>query len=353
MKKKTHINKLAALLSATALAAPVAVLADSHDENERAEIYGFVNLSVDWEGYEGKGDGDDGNLAMNTSLSHFGFRGQEELEDGLTAIYQAEVEWNYTGDQEVAGNDGPVTQVRDSFVGLEGDFGRLTLGRQAFGNQFVYDGPNADWVGQVGTAGGVLSHEAGGRLDNVIRYSELDVGPLGAEFSLVPQAGTESRHHGYNARFTYDEGPLSGGFTLWYISDEDDYAIYSLGGRYDLGDMIVSGHFSGQIHDKDDNDDMGMSFGLTIPWNDTGRIKGIVSHFLADAGNNDYTNIAGGYDHIFSDRTKMRFALAATLNDEDSDATPYSYDMYGPSSGVEPAADETHWTASVNLRHSF
>ncbi|MCG5531475.1 porin [Halorhodospira halochloris] len=391
MKKKTHINKLAALLSATALAAPVAVLADSHDENERVEVYGFVNLSVDWEGYDGFENPDDpdwnvpetedGSLAMNTAVSHFGFRGQEELDGGLTAIYQAEVEWVYTGDGEGSpGNGEPISQVRDSFVGLEGDFGRLTLGRQTFGNQFVYDGPNADWVGQAGTAGGVLALHAplsvpwddvtnmdgfenvGGRLNNVVRYTSPDFGPIGVVASIVPGGNGQGDpdDHGYNMRVTYDDGAgISGAATLWHIDSfdgDEDMTLYSFGGRYEMDALTFGAQFSGRSYDHDDEtdaDDMGVSLGAMMPMGDTGRVKGILSHFMADESDSDYTTIAAGYDHIFSDRTELRFAVAATLNDDKTNVTPHSYDMYGPSSGVIPNYDETHTTASVNLRHSF
>ncbi|BAU58469.1 outer membrane porin protein 32 precursor [Halorhodospira halochloris] len=378
MKKNTHINKLAALLSATALAAPVAVLADSHDENERVEVYGFVNLSVDWEGYDGTDDSEDGDLAMNTGSSHFGFRGQEELDGGLKAIYQAELEWTYTGDTRgtpgerddeeytyyddandeqtgyISIGDSFITQVRDSFVGLEGDFGRLTLGRQSLSNQFVWDGPGADWIAQVGTPGEALGFGTSGRANNVIRYTN-DFGAIGTVLSLVPGHGEDPDDHAYNARATFNDGPLSSAFTLWQVTDNegDDFTLISLAGRYDLDFMVLSAQFSGQSHDADDSDHTGASFGFMMPMGNTGRIKGIVSQFMSDDDDDDFTTVAAGYDHIFSDRTELRLAVAATINDEERSSTPHTHGMYGPSSGVDPAADETHTTVSANLRHSF
>ena len=361
MKQQNYLKTLATLVSAGALAAPMAVLAD--DAPEPPEVYGFVNLSVDYEGYKGGPGSDDGNIGMNTGSSHFGFRGEEELDGGLKTIYQAEVGWTYTGDNNGTPAGGPtdeITQVRDSFVGLAGDFGRLTLGRQSFGNQFVYDGPGADWVAQVGTPGGVLSinPNLGSRLNNVIRYSGLDVGPMATEFSLVPggMKNGAPEDHAYNARFTLDQGPLSSAFTLWQITNADgrnDVTLYSLAGRYAMDALTLSAQVSGVNTDANNASDTGISFGAMMPMGETARVKGIVSQFMAEADDSNYTTIAAGYDRILSDRTELRFAFASTRNDEFSSATPHAYGVYGPSSGVTPDTDETHTTVSANLRHSF
>lgn len=355
MTRIPHKKKLATLISASALAAPMAVLAN--DNPELPEVYGFVNLSVDYEGYTGAPGSEDGSIGMNTGVSHFGFRGQEDLDGGLKAIYQAEVGWTYTGDNTGTpastspAADDEITQVRDSFVGLEGEFGRLTLGRQSFGNQFVYDGPGADWVAQVGTPGAVLGLFSGGRMNNVIRYSNK-FGALSTQLSLAPgEGGSEPSDHAYNAKVSYADGPMSGSFTLWQGADT---SLASLAGRFDTGAMTLSAQFSGQTSDDSTvGDDNGLSLGAMMPMGDTARVKAIFSQFMAEADDSNYNTVAAGYDRILSERTEVRFAVAATMNDANSRATPHAWGMYGPSSGVTPAADETHTTVSANLRHSF
>ncbi|MBK1735538.1 hypothetical protein CKO15_09630 [Halorhodospira abdelmalekii] len=380
MKLKNPTKKIIAAVGATALAAPLAVLADGH--SERAQVYGFVNLSVDYEGYKAADnlvddegnprEVEDGNLAMNTGSSHFGLRGSEDLGGGLSAVYQAELEWTYTGDVQGSGGGGQfITQVRDSYVGLDGEFGRLTLGRQVLGNQFVYDGPGRDWIAQVGTSGGALSmgwwgenddgdvvwNGWGSRANNMIRYTAPSSGALNLVFSFVPGHFGVADEHTVGARAAYAEGPLSFGATLWHHMGDDAISLFSLGGRYDFGAVTLGAQFSAQSHDADDfdNDHSAVALGAMMPLGNTGRVKGIVTQHMDDGDDLDYTTIAAGYDHIFSSRTELRFAVAATLNDENRNVTPHAYGIYGPSSieRGDIAADETHMTVSANLRHSF
>lgn len=360
---------ITAAAAATALAAPGAVLAD-----EGPTVYGFVNLSVDYEGYEGAGNSPDGDLAMNTGLSHFGIRGSETLDNGMEAIYQAEVGWTYTGDvagtpgegeewtvqiegeDETVQDDDLITQNRDSFVGLRGDFGQVTFGRQSAANQFVYNGPGKEWVAQVGTPAGALNMDLGSRYNNMIRYTAPGGDNVDAQLSFVPSEGEEPGDHVYNAYASYGQGPASAAVSLWHAMDASaagDDTVASLAARYDLGFVQLGAQASAQDSDRQDADDMAYSLGMSAPFGDGNRVKAIVTQLSADADDSDYTTAALGYDRILSERTELRFAVASTYNDENSSATPHAYGAYGPSSGVTPAADETHTTLSANLRHSF
>jgi len=369
---------ITAAAAATALAAPGAVLAD-----EGPTVYGFVNLSLDYEGYEGAPGSEDGDLAMNTGLSHFGIRGSETLDNGLEAIYQAEVGWTYTGDatgtpgeneevtiagEEYDPDDDWITQSRDSFVGLRGDLGQVTFGRQSAANQFVYNGPGKEWVAQVGTPAGALHMGLPSRYNNMVRYvapggQTGGGGEVDAQLSLVPSEGEEPGDHVYNAHASYSQGPASAAVALWYgqgiATDSDgnhtgeDVSVGSLAARYDLGFVQLGAQASARDSDQDNYNDMAYSLGMSAPFGDGNRVKAIVTQFSADADDSDYTTSALGYDRILSERTELRFAVASTFNDDESDVTPHAYGAYGPSSGVTPAADETHTTLSANLRHSF
>ncbi len=362
---------ITAAAAATALAAPGAVLAD-----EGPTVYGFVNLSADYEGYDGGPDSEDGDLAMNTGLSHFGFRGSETLDNGLEAVYQAEVGWTYTGDstgtpgenkkvtiagEEYDPDDDWITQSRDSFVGLRGDFGQVTFGRQSAANQFVYDGPGKEWVAQVGTPAGAIHMGMPSRYNNMVRYNApggqtAGGGEVDAQLSFVPSEGEEPGDHIYNARASYSQGPASGAVSLWHEMDataDGDNTVASLAARYDLGFVQLGAQASGRNSDASDKDDMAYSLGMSAPFGGNNRAKAIVTQLSADADDSDYTTAALGYDRILSERTELRFAVASTFNDDESDVTPHAYGAYGPSSGVTPDTNETHTTLSANLRHSF
>ncbi len=374
-------RKIATVAAVTALAAPAAVLAD-----EGPTVYGFVNLSLDYEGYEDANDSsNDGDLAMNTGLSHFGIRGAEDLDNGMEAIYQAEVGWTYTGDAtgtpaeggertltyegkeyKVDADDDWITQMRDSFVGLRGEFGQATFGRQSAANQFVYDGPGKEWVAQVGTPAGALHQSLPSRYDNTVRYQApggmtAGGGEVDAQLSFVPSEGEHPGDNIYNAYASLSDGPASGSVSLWHgegIAEDGngnygDASVASLAARYDLEVVKLSAQLSAQDSDADEADNQAYALGMSAPFGERNRVKAVVTQFSADAAESDYTTAALGYDRFLSERTELRFAVASTFNDDNSDATPHAYGAYGPSSGVDPAAGETQSTVSANLRHTF
>lgn len=103
------------------------------------EIYGRANLGFDH--YQAKGSSvagadRDGRFRVFENSSRVGFRGTEDLGGGLKALFQIE-----SGVAMDSGNDlgqgGQTNESagfwapRDSFVGLDSNWGRLTFGRQS------------------------------------------------------------------------------------------------------------------------------------------------------------------------------------------------------------------------------
>lgn len=106
-------KKLLTIAVAAALAAPVAVMAD-------VTVYGQMHYSYDWvEGApSGKGGSDVSEDATGVSRSsRIGFKGAEDLGGGLKAVWQIE--------GQVDSN----VSLRNTFVGLSGDFGTILAGR--------------------------------------------------------------------------------------------------------------------------------------------------------------------------------------------------------------------------------
>ena len=119
------IKRLLALAVGAAIAAPVSTLAST-------ELYGRINLSVDhFDGKEagvpaGIGyDGSSGSYELNSNKSYFGIRGGADFSSGLRGIYQ--LEFGVSADEGVTGDD--LIFTRNSFLGLQSDFGTLKAGR--------------------------------------------------------------------------------------------------------------------------------------------------------------------------------------------------------------------------------
>src|SRR4029077_3322288 len=111
-------KKLVALAVASGFALPLAAQA----QTANVTLYGRLN--IDFEFVNGK-QADGSNPTVNrlsSNSSRLGVRGTESLGGGLNAIFQ--IESSINGDTN-AGNLGG----RESFVGLQGSWGKFTLGR--------------------------------------------------------------------------------------------------------------------------------------------------------------------------------------------------------------------------------
>jgi len=105
--------------------------------------------------------------------SAIGFKGSEDLGGGLKASFQYEM--GVAVDQ-VGGPYGPHYENRNSFLGLSGGFGNVTMGRQY--NLAFYNVISADPMGFSGVSAYLPALAGGaGRADNLIIYTLPSVAP--------------------------------------------------------------------------------------------------------------------------------------------------------------------------------
>ncbi len=165
MQKKVFILTLAA-----GLAAPLAALAD----NANFTFYGKINVDVE----SIKSDKvaaattATGLNRLQSNASRFGFKGSEDLGDGLQAVYQFETQIDSVNDQN---KKTPFNGVRNSQIGLKGDFGTVFAGNwdtpfktvhnkiELFDNTTVFTALNL--IGRTGNA-----KDFNTRQNNVIQY---------------------------------------------------------------------------------------------------------------------------------------------------------------------------------------
>lgn len=141
-------KKLLAVAVASTLAAPFA-MAD-------VNIYGGINASV--ESVKATGAATAANDVksigrVSSNVSKIGFKGSDDLGNGLKALWQIE--------QEISIDDGGTRKgsfaTRNSFVGLDGDFGKVLLGN----NDTVYK--SLGKAGIVNTMADTIADIAGGK----------------------------------------------------------------------------------------------------------------------------------------------------------------------------------------------
>lgn len=148
-------------------AAVAALAAGGAYAQSSVTLYGIADVGLEYVNKQTNGDSVFRMQSGNMSSSRFGLRGVEDLGGGLKAIFTLENGFNVdTGAQA----DSSRFFNRLAFVGLQGNFGTVTLGRQ---NNLLYDfGIQFDpMVASVRYSLGAMDSDLGsGRADNAIKY---------------------------------------------------------------------------------------------------------------------------------------------------------------------------------------
>ncbi|TXH47063.1 MAG: porin [Burkholderiaceae bacterium] len=200
-------------------------------------LYGKLDLGL------ARNIGTPGLVEQAGSTSRFGLRGTEELGGGLKAFFNIE--------HRFLAQDGTVDGAKfykgRSVVGLEGDFGKVTLGRQEtvfYKNTVALDPWGGDW-GKVASVYGGLSGETvkttafDRRQDNAVSY-EVSSNGFGFGVQAGAQKDAATARRPINFALSYAAGPLS--LVLGYTnpSGTQDKAT-AIGGAYDFGAFKLTG----------------------------------------------------------------------------------------------------------------
>jgi predicted porin len=174
----------------------------------------------------------------NQSTSRFGFRGTEDLGNGLKAIFNLEGGYNIdtgAGDASLFG--------RRAIVGLEGDFGTLTIGREYGPIAAIAQATDALGQGFYGTnLGNFGTGKLTRRLSNSVNYRSPSLSGLrmsaaysAGERSSIPVGQGSNNVMGLGGE--YVNGPFMVGAAMQRVQrlkDEDRELIY--GGAFKAGD---------------------------------------------------------------------------------------------------------------------
>ena len=179
-------KKVMTLAVASALAAPAAVFAQA----PTVQLYGRINTGYDNYSATGSTAGTTaagvtsdfkGRSRIFDSGSRLGVRGTENLGNGLSAVFQIENGVNIdsgdnNGQSGVANASTGFFASRDSYLGLQGNWGRVTFGRQSlYWTNGAIDQQAANYVnsGIPWTSTGVSGRLAGvsARINNVALYT--------------------------------------------------------------------------------------------------------------------------------------------------------------------------------------
>ncbi|MFM2088567.1 MAG: hypothetical protein RLZZ237_3436 [Pseudomonadota bacterium] len=225
--------------------AVLAAAAGGAQAQSNVSFYGLLDVGIDNISNASPSKGSMSRVTsggMNTS--RWGFRGSEDLGGGLKAVF------NLEGGilMETGASDGALFK-RQAYVGLEGSYGRLVLGRSF---TTVYDfvlpfdplayAPNYSWA-TSGNATGPSKYGMTTAFDNMVKYSGSSGDfKYGASYGFGEQSTGAKDSAKFSGGVTYKAGPVSLLATYERVNGNtianggrDKTTAYHLGAMYNEG----------------------------------------------------------------------------------------------------------------------
>lgn len=205
------MKKIIAFAVASALVAP-AVLAE-------VTVYGVAAPAVEYSKITDTTNSDLTRVRLVDSLSRIGFKGTDKLDNGLKLLWQVENRvYIGTGDQSRGFN------TRDTYVGVEGDFGRFIVGTAVFDLMFQ---SRFDYLtglvnyNEIVNGVHASANQSQARLSNMAQYnSPVFLG--GAQIKALYDFGAKTssgNYQGLQATATYKFNMLKVGATYKQNND--------------------------------------------------------------------------------------------------------------------------------------
>jgi len=294
------------LIALAAVAATSAAFAQSS-----VTIYGKVDVGV------ARSIGSTVTELKQAAGSRLGFRGAEDLGGGLKANFHIEHRFNPDTGVDSTFNPGgtnattgvvtPASSVMwqgRSFVGLQGGFGKLDLGRDyaaAFwtalaGDVYGYDGVASN--ASIASAGTQTA-----RFGNLISYTTPNMAGLTAQLSLsLKEAGAKN---GTSFRLAYANGPIAASLATEKGLAGQKYT--GVGASYNFGAATVNALISkGETAAGVESD--GVLFGVVVP---LGAVSLKASYGTLEVGGTKTVQQLGlGMRYALSKRTDVYTSLA-------------------------------------------
>jgi predicted porin len=143
--------------------------------------------------------------------SRWGLKGTEDLGDGLKAIFALE---NGFGINNGSLSQGGAEFGRQAFVGLQSNYGTVTLGRQydSLVDYLQLFTSAAIWAGYIGAHAGDIDNELNThRLNNSIKFASTNYSGFrfGGVYSLGGVPGSVGRDQVFSLGTSYNNGPVA------------------------------------------------------------------------------------------------------------------------------------------------
>jgi predicted porin len=356
MEKNMYKRVLAPVVFAAITQAAVA--------QSNVTVYGVVDAGISYK--------NDGNPAGNTwgvesgqqSGSRIGFKGREDLGNGMFATFTLENGFNTdTGTFAQSNSNSSRLFGRQAWVGLEGNFGKIRLGRQQTELYYALDAVDPFHIGLAGNAQRVFGYGTYGsdplaRSDNTVSYTSPTVNGFtsSVSYGFGETAGDTSanRNVGFGARFV--QGPMNvqfayqkantvtGPTSLGSVTGDERAAF--IGATYDFG--VAKAHAAYADNKlptvNGDGKDRNYLLGVSAPAGAYGNVMASwTRNDVSDisSGNSDQYSI--GYTHALSKRTNLYTSYSYLKNEDGVGLATYNDSVLGTDVKL----------FNVGMRHTF
>jgi predicted porin len=319
------------------------------------KVYGRAHASVDY-----VDNGEDGDFNVASNSSRIGVTGSTELVEGIRGILQIETQINYdNGNGSLAG--------RDSFVGLEGGFGRVRIGQidtplkqirgavDFFGDQL---GDLRNVTRFNGSTGAPFSgQDFDARFKNGVYYNTPSAGGFIWNLHYTPETNENANladdSAAYSTSFVYNTSNLylSLAYEQWEINNDSNAIRF--GARYVAGNWTFGGLAQQAtvkniaVDEKVDTYGVGASYKVSPKV----LVKGQVYAIDGETDETGATLVAIGADYILSKQLRLLFAYAQTDNDELARYRVTGGGGYGDA--IATVVGETASGLSFGVRYDF
>ncbi|MFL9869838.1 porin [Paraburkholderia fungorum] len=171
-------------------------------------LYGIIDESIQYTHNTGGASNQIKLQSGQMSVSQWGMRGTEDLGGGLSALFNLQNGFNVNTGKMSSG----LLFGRKAYVGLAGQFGTVTIGRQQDTLQdFVLAVQGDNFLEYFTAPGDVDNADGSVRNSNAVKWTSPSWGGLqaAAMYGFGGVAGSVGSGQAYNAAVSYGKGPLT------------------------------------------------------------------------------------------------------------------------------------------------
>ncbi|MBA2673163.1 porin [Ramlibacter sp.] len=307
--------------------AALSALAGGASAQSSVTLYGVVDVGIE----QTRLSPGSNTLRLSSGIqsgSRWGVKGKEDLGGGLSASFQLEAGFDATTG---ARGQGGLAFGRQSWVGLDGAWGSVKLGRQYVPFFLAQDTIDPFGTGIIGDGSGMSAvfRPYGVRMDNTINYSTPNFGGLSAEvaYGMGEISGSTSRGSQYGFAAYYDKSPVTavlayhkqnlvgqpgnvdaGEARSWLVGGVFDFKAAKLHAAYaDNRDETAGGATFGRSRD--------WMLGVSAPVGPVTVMASYIRHKDRQVGNADADFWGLGATYALSKRTNFYASYSRVNND--------------------------------------